>query len=710
MMRAHGSRAVRAALAVVLAVGLAPTPAIAQDATPADGQDLQPIELGQNLQANADFLNGLQSIDVTSLEGSQPTGEDEAQLYDLLNSATASDDGQLAALDAVDDEGVATQAKGDVAEVDLTNGYSSSTFMEKGETMRGHFTITADSMVYVVVQHTVTAGGSDIGTITALTNDDTGEQVDIFATLMHDTYHEYGTFCLPAGSYTVEARAFKDMGLFSLGYVASAIDQRNGVEQEIDDDIQNASRLEPNFLHIGSSYRAVLDDRDHESDRSDPDYWEFTLYRSQEVKLYLVSNNNIVAALYDENDNPVRYNGYGSGLIGSTQYNGSLVLDCGTLTAGTYRIALMGLDSSSWGDIYGLSVVTASNYYQPSYCPQPDGNGAFVSRLAGEEAADTSSAVSQEAFSGRQSDWVVLARDDDFADAMSATGLAGTLNAPIVLTNRNSLSDSAVDAIRSVGAKRAYIIGGKGAIPGDLESQLSRIGVTAEKRVYGNEAPDTSVACADLIAKHKGNQNGDAIVAMSTNFQDALSISSFAYKYGVPIFLEQDESMGRELPAESVKRIRNLSGTIFVPGGPGAVPTPTVEGVFGKSRVQRLYGYDGYDTSNQIASWMVSHGYLSADTVVMACGAASPKGLDALSGSALAGANGGVVLLANGNRDLDWYRNVTVRNWDSAGTRAFLRAYGSSVKNVYVVGGTYVMPYCLAADVADALSPITTES
>ena len=148
----------------------------------------------------------------------------------------------------------------------------------------------------------------------------------------------------------------------------------------------------------------------------------------------------------------------------------------------------MGIDSGSWGDIYGLAV-TIPNYYQPSYRPYVEGK-AFA-RLAGDEAAETSSDVSQEAFNGGKSEWVGLARDDDFADAMSATDLAGTLEAPIVLTDRNSLSSSAVEAIQAVGASRALIIGGRGAIPGDLESQLANIGVTVDQRVYGNEAPDT---------------------------------------------------------------------------------------------------------------------------------------------------------------------------------------------------------------------------
>lgn len=312
-------------------------------------------------------------------------------------------------------------------------------------------------------------------------------------------------------------------------------------------------------------------------------------------------------------------------------------------------------------------------------------------RLAGESAADTSARIATEAFP-EGSEWVVIARDDDFADAMSATGLAGVLNAPIVLTDRYSLSDAAARAVQTLGAKKAYIIGGTGAIPGDIEGSLATFGCQTQDRIFGYDSWDTSTECAKKIAEHGGNSDGNAVVAMSTNFQDALSISSYAYKYQVPIFLETDEAHGRQLTEAAVSAIKELSGTIYVPGGNGAVPQASVEEVFGKQRVARLSGWDGYDTSNQIATYMVERGLLSPSTICLASGAPGPKGVDALAGAALAGKAGGVVLLTNVNPRFGSISTTTIEGADSEGTSAFLPSHAKDVEQAYILGGKAVMP------------------
>lgn len=316
---------------------------------------------------------------------------------------------------------------------------------------------------------------------------------------------------------------------------------------------------------------------------------------------------------------------------------------------------------------------------------------AQITRIAANQAAGTAADIARKAFP-EGSDWVVIARDDDFADSMSATGLAGALDAPILLTNRNSLSKETADAVRSLGATKAYVIGGRGAIPGDLEGQLARVGCKVQQRVSGSQAWDTSVECAKLIQKHGGNAKGEAIVATSTGFQDAVSISSFAYRYGVPIFLLTDWGHGAKLTDAAKAAIGNMGGTVFVPGGPGAVPTASVEGTLGSSRVVRMYGSDGYDTSNQIARWMVAHDRLSASTAAVACGAPRMKGVDALAGAALAGKAGGVMLLANGNASIDAQHFETLEGRDSQGAEAFLQANAADVRDVYLLGGSTVMP------------------
>ena len=122
---------------------------------------------------------------------------------------------------------------------------------------------------------------------------------------------------------------------------------------------------------------------------------------------------------------------------------------------------------------------------------------ATTSRLAGYDSAETAAAIAKEAFpEGVSSGWVVIARDDDFADAMSATGLAGALDAPILLTNRNELSSVTAQTVKELGATQAYIIGGTGAIPADLESALkTQANCTVKARVAATDAWDTSVEC-----------------------------------------------------------------------------------------------------------------------------------------------------------------------------------------------------------------------
>ena len=488
--------------------------------------------------------------------------------------------------------------------------------------------------------------------------------------------NQYGAMALPAGTYYLKIEGWRGSGSVNLHYWNNPYGYSEGATYELENNAPSSQQSIPavatsvsaNGRFIGTGYAPAKISGD------DIDYFAVTLSGASNLELDFTARESFMFDLVDATGETITSDS-GDGYLSKMTYWGTeatIHMNCGTLEPGTYFVKVTPQTKDAIGSVY--------------YC---DVTNKPLSRLAGNEAADTSAKIAQAAFP-EGSEWVVIARDDDFADAMSATGLAGALGAPIVLTSRYGLSEAAADAVYALGAKKAYIIGGKGAIPGDLEGELAAAGCQQVERVFGEESWDTSVACAEKIAEHGGNPNGDAIVAMSSNFQDALSISSFAYKYQVPIYLETSGD-DRKLPSAARKAIKKLKGTVYVPGGPGAVPTDSVEGVFGEGRVQRIWGEDGYDTSNQIATYMVERGLLSTSTVCVASGAPDPKGVDALAGAALAGRAGGVMLLANDNPKFGEVDSTTIDGGDSQGAPAFLASHAGEVGQAYLLGGRAVV-------------------
>lgn len=367
--------------------------------------------------------------------------------------------------------------------------------------------------------------------------------------------------------------------------------------------------------------------------------------------------------------------------------------------------------------LFGLAALVCAFCFSPSTFSLANADEVELpsfKNIAGETAADTAIEISKETYADANdtsspnnplSKFVILARDDDFADAMSATGLAGALNAPILLIDRNvGITDEVKKELSRLGATEAYVIGGPGAIRANVQNQLKDCGFSnisddgsnganSSWRIWGNEAADTSVICAKKIVEN-GGTGEYAAVAMSDNFQDALSISSFAYEYKAPIILETSgaTAIERKLPDGALDILNTTSNTIFVAGGAGAISNSSLAGL--QSDTCRLWGEDGYDTSNQIASYMVEHNLLSAETMVVANGSEAAKGLDALSGASLSGSHKGVIILTNGHEGdgMGYIDATTIEGGDSQGSESFLHAFAKDAKSIYTLGGSFVMP------------------
>jgi putative cell wall-binding protein len=255
-------------------------------------------------------------------------------------------------------------------------------------------------------------------------------------------------------------------------------------------------------------------------------------------------------------------------------------------------------------------------------------------RLGGDDRYATAVKVSQAGWTTAGT--VILARGDDFADAVAGVPFAHQLNAPILLTQTNSIVSATIEEITRLKAERVIVLGGPGAISDDVMGELEGRGLVVE-RIQGADRYETAFRIAECMVR-EGAEFDTAIIAVGTNFADALAASSYAAMRGQPILLTDTNY----LPQATKDAISNLGiKNTVVCGGPGAVS----ESVFAQlPNPKRVYGNDRYLTALELAKEFMPK---STKHVYVATGLNFP---DAVAGGVLAAKNNSGVLLVQGNQ------------------------------------------------------------
>ncbi|WP_235728242.1 cell wall-binding repeat-containing protein [Metabacillus indicus] len=245
-------------------------------------------------------------------------------------------------------------------------------------------------------------------------------------------------------------------------------------------------------------------------------------------------------------------------------------------------------------------------------------------RIAGEDRYETAAAISKEGFAGG-ADTVVIARGDQFPDALTGAPLAYKLNAPILLSSPSKVPDATLNELKRLKAKKAVILGGPAAINETVKKEIEKLGMTTE-RIYGDTRYETSVKVAEKL----GASKEQAIIATGKNFPDALAIAPYAAEKGYPILLTAPDKLSDKVTGY----LQGVKSTIVI-GGPDAIGT-LVESKLPKP--ERISGATRYDTAAQILRTKYdknSHIYISTGR----------KFADALTGSVLAAKNSSAIYL-----------------------------------------------------------------
>jgi putative cell wall-binding protein/peptidoglycan/xylan/chitin deacetylase (PgdA/CDA1 family) len=282
---------------------------------------------------------------------------------------------------------------------------------------------------------------------------------------------------------------------------------------------------------------------------------------------------------------------------------------------------------------------------------------AEISRLSGSNRYITSVAISKAGWT--QATTVIIATGLNYADALAASSLAKSKDAPILLTEKNLMNENILTEIKRLKATEAILVGGTGAIGTGVENQLKSLGIDIT-RIGGTDRYDTS----KKIAETMGVDNG-IIIATGLDFPDALSIAPISGIKSIPIVLSPKYSMDSNV-AEFIK-----SRTIpvsYIVGGTGAISTSIASSL---PNSKRLGGSDRYAT-NLLINGNFS-GDLNFDTLYLATGNDFP---DALAGSALAAKNNAPIFL-------------TSKDSISFDILNFIK--NKNVKKVIILGGTGVV-------------------
>lgn len=260
-----------------------------------------------------------------------------------------------------------------------------------------------------------------------------------------------------------------------------------------------------------------------------------------------------------------------------------------------------------------------------------------IQRLSGDNRYETSVEVSEKNF--KSADTVVLASGQNIADALVASSYADIEEAPILLTNKNSISDEVLDEIERLKADKVVIVGGQYSISSSVESRLKKEDIKVT-RIAGSDRFDTSDKLSQEVSRLSKKSNQAILVNGYKNI-DALSVSSLATKEELPILLN-----GRNALNMSVKnRLKQMNvNKVYIIGGNNSISSDVEKELKGMQiSVVRLSGTDRYETSANIAKYA----YKDFDEAIIASG---ENPVDALAASTLTGKKEAPILLTNRNK------------------------------------------------------------
>ncbi len=199
------------------------------------------------------------------------------------------------------------------------------------------------------------------------------------------------------------------------------------------------------------------------------------------------------------------------------------------------------------------------------------------SRFAGETRIETAIAISQADFSDGSASAALVARADDFPDALTGTPLAVAKGGPTLLTPTGALPAAVADELARVlpAGRTVYVLGGEVAVGAPVAAQLEALGYDVA-RLAGPTRVETAIA----IAREIGDPD-PLFLTTGVDHPDALAAGPAAARNGGAVLLSAGD---RPHPATAAYLAERADATRYAVGGPAVRAHPEAEPIVGSGR------------------------------------------------------------------------------------------------------------------------------
>lgn len=311
-----------------------------------------------------------------------------------------------------------------------------------------------------------------------------------------------------------------------------------------------------------------------------------------------------------------------------------------------------------------------------------------VSRIAGPDRFSTAAALARKGWdpTGAKG-WpnvkhviVVNGENGREPDALSAAGLAGVFDCPVLTVSTAKVPASTKTVIAEIAKKnpkvQVHIIGGPASVPDARWNEIKAIpGVNQTKdRIAGPDRYSTSAAIANRMitaAPAAGKTITGSILIAGDNpaaFYDALAVSPIAYAETMPLLSVKKGSIPPSVV--SVLNSAALKGkTRYSASGVTYIGAPA------SGAIRLTTSADRYAAAAQIGNKAVAEGHTSPTHTGLAA-----KLPDALAGGTYLGKMGGVLLFTDSSAVIQ------------SPAKSFITANKAKIVNGWVMGGTASVP------------------